>query len=480
MDNPMGEGPLKFKKFTIEDVPLLRKYFEGSTLHLSDYSAAFNVMWREYFIQYYAIAEGCLVFAEFFRGRLYFHYPVSLNGQEAEERALDEIEAHCRVNGLHIHYTSVPKDRLCRLIDRYGTDVKITNPRRWRDYLYNAADFVTFPGKKFAGQRNHVNKFKKLYPDYEYTVLTSADEGEITAFLKEYEKRQLSKGTLIAKEELTSVYKLLKLLDYIGLPAGGLRVGGKLVAFSVGEVCGDMLVIHVEKALTEYDGVYCTMANEFAKHNVTENITTINREDDAGDRGLRKSKLQYNPVALGDKFTVIPHRIIDGISRLPEINGGRVEIREITDTEAQDFYRLETDLERNKYWGYDWREDCKGQPTAEYFLSSIREDFAKKEEMPLGIFVDCKLAGEVVLHNFGYRSDCEIGVRLLTEYEGKGYAKEALIAVSDYALFVLDAETVYAKCFKPNERSKRALLAAGMVLFKEDNTYFYFKKTAKM
>ncbi|MCD8373476.1 MAG: GNAT family N-acetyltransferase [Clostridia bacterium] len=479
--NTIFEEKLKeFKKFDIKDIPLMREYFSHCSLHLSDYSAAFNVMWQPYFEQYYAFIEGCLVFVETFRGRLYFHYPISLDGEGSEDKSLDAIEVLCRERHIRLHYAAVPEEKIGKLIKRYGADVSITNPRRWRDYIYNASDFVTFSGKKFSGQRNHMNKFKKLYPDYEYCELTSADEGEITAFLKEFEDRQIEKGTRIAKEELKSVYGILKHIDFLRLAAGGLRVGGKLIAISIGEACGDTLIVHVEKALTEYEGVYCVMANEFAKRNAAEGINFINREDDSGDRGLRKSKLQYNPVRLGDKYSVTPRRIIDEVKKLPEIETERLKIGEITEAFAQDFYRLEYDKERNKYWGYNWRDHLEGEPTAEYFLNGIREDFALKEEMPLGIFLNDKLVGEVVLHNFGYRGECEAGVRLLPEYEGNGYAKETLLAAMEYAFYGLDVETVLAKCYKQNVKSRNTLLSAGMRANGEDETFYYFIKTAAM
>ncbi len=471
---------IEFKRLTIDDIVEAKRYFQTCCLHLSDFSMAFKAMWQNYFTEYFAYVENCLIFKEYFQGRTYFHYPLSLCDEAAEERALDALEEYCRRNDIRLHFTAVPAEKLCKIVKRYGADLTIKNRRRWRDYLYNAQDFVSFAGKKFSGQRNHINKFRKQYPDYEYCVLTTEDGAEIRQFLKSYEERQLAKGTVIAREELASVYKLVDIIDKLCLMAGGIKVGGKLIAFSVGERCGDQLIIHVEKALTQYAGAYTVMANEFAKHNVTDGVRYINREDDAGDAGLRKSKLQYNPVTLVDKFNVLPSRAIDLVSQLPVIKKERFELREITDMDAIDFFRLAYDDERNRYWGYDWREHFTGEPTPEYFLKGIRDDFRHKAEMPLGIFVDGKLAGEVVLHNFGYNNECEIGVRVLPEYEGKGLAKEAVIAYSDYAFFEMDIECVIAKCFKVNERSRRTLLAAGLKECGEDDTYFYFRKTAAM
>ncbi len=472
---------ITFKKLEIEDIIELKDYFKNCNYHISDYSSAFKVMWKNYFEIYFALVEGCLVFKEYFQGKTYFHYPISRSDDEGcAEQALDMLEEYCIENKIRIHFTAVPADKLCKIVKRYGADLHITNRRRWRDYLYDAQDFVSFAGKKFAGQRNHINKFKRSYPRYSFCVLTDDDREDILQFLKEYEARQLAKGTILAREEMQSVYKILPYVNALDLFLGGLRVDGKLIAFSLGEVCGDQLIIHIEKALTSYEGVYPMMANEFARHNVTKDIKFINREDDAGDAGLRKSKLQYNPVALVDKYNVLPMRAIDGILQLPQLKSERLVLKEITDMYAMPLYRLEYDSERNKYWGYDWREHFSGEPTPEYFLRGIREDFKNKEEMPFGIFYNEEFVGEVVLHNFGYRSDCEIGVRLLPEFEGRGFATESLLCLMRYAFYELDIETVGAKCFKQNERSRKTILSAGMKADGEDDTYYYFKKTAAM
>jgi RimJ/RimL family protein N-acetyltransferase len=339
---------------------------------------------------------------------------------------------------------------------------------------------VTYAGKKFSGQRNHVNKFKKLYPDYEFCQLSLADIDEMTEFLRAYETRQLAKGTLIAKEELESVYSLLPHIEEFGLDVGALKVGGKIIALAIGERCGDQLIVHVEKGNTDYEGVYPTMAQEFAKCFVTDNIKYINREDDAGDPGLRKSKLQYNPIYLVDKYDLFPKRVIDRITQMPILRSQRLVIRRIAEADAEQLFLLEQDEERNKLWGYSWREHTDTPPTPQMFLQGVRQDYKNRDEMPLGIYLKGKMIGEVVLHKFGYRNDCEVGMRLLPEYEGNGYAKEAVEALIGYAFYTLNMEVVRARCHKINERSKKTLLSVGMRQSGEDETFYYFYKTAAM
>lgn len=470
---------INFKRLTIEDIVEMQRYFACCNWRISDYSAAFKLMWQKHFALDFAYVERCVVFREYYQGRTYFHFPMELAEGDAK-KAVDVIEKYCRENNIRIHYTCVPREKIMCMVERYGSEMRMTNSRRWRDYMYNAEDFITYGGKKFSGQRNHVNKFKKLYPHFCFEELSGKDSERIRDFLKEFSSRQLAKGTIMAREELEGVYELLGYIDLLKLKCGALTVDGKIIAVSIGERCGEQLIIHVEKALTEYQGAYPTMAQQFAVHFAVDGVKYINREDDSGDPGLRKSKLQYNPVALVDKYDIFPRRVIERLSHLPTFFTQRLTIKEITEINATEFYRLEFDEERNRYWGYNWREHFSGTPTPEYFMQGIRQDFANKDEIPLGIFLGKTFLGEVVLHNFGYRNDCEVGVRLLPEYEGNGYAVEAVLGAMQYAFFDLNIETVLAKCFKANERSRAMLLAAGMRPSGEDDTFYHFKKTAAM
>ncbi|MGN0817460.1 MAG: GNAT family N-acetyltransferase [Candidatus Coproplasma sp.] len=470
---------IDFKKLTLDHLISMRQKLKNCPFRMSDYTTTFKFMWQKFDALDYAVIENSIVFMGKRGGRAFFYYPVSDNPDD-ELRALDKLESYCLSNNIRLQFAYVPREKTDVMLLRYGTDVRFINDRRWRDYLYNANDFITYGGKKFAGQRNHVNKFKKNYPSYSFVTLTGDDRAEIFGFLKKFEERQLVKDEVSAREELSGVYELLPYMDELEILAGAIKVDGEIIAVSMGERCADTLIISVEKALVEYDGVYQVMAQEFAKKFAADGVNFINREDDSGDAGLRKSKLQYNPVRLVEKYEVFPARIIDRIPHLPVINAERVTLKEIDRVNALEFYRLEYDGVRNKYWGYDWREHFSGEPTPEYFMHEMREDFNRKDEMPLGIYLGKVLIGEVVLHNFGYANDCEIGVRVLPEYEGKGYAREAVLALIGYAFYEVDAETVYAKCYKQNVRSAALFPAVGFRPNGEDEKFYYFKKTAAM
>ena len=99
-----------------------------------------------------------------------------------------------------------------------------------------------------------------------------------------------------------------------------LRVDGRLAAFSIGEpICSNVFGVHIEKADTRYHGAYPAMAREFAAHFAMD-YTYLNREEDLGIAGLRKSKLSYYPELLlenGQQLVIRRRNCAESLS--PEI-----------------------------------------------------------------------------------------------------------------------------------------------------------------
>lgn len=75
------------------------------------------------------------------------------------------------------------------------------------------------------------------------------------------------------------------------------------VAYSLGEelACGTSFVIHFEKAVDEYKGLWQFINQAFAAI-LPVQYETVNREQDLGNEGLRKAKLSYKPMGFVQKF----------------------------------------------------------------------------------------------------------------------------------------------------------------------------------
>ena len=160
-----------------------------------------------------------------------------------------------------------------------------------------------FRGKKLSGQRNHVNKFLKTYGSWTFRTIAQADVPQVKAFLDRYAARW-DKAAASFHEDIAKTHEVLDHFATYDLLGGILQVEDNIVGFSLGEIVGDTLFTHIEKADRDYEGCYQMLVAQFAQHFVRDGVHFINREDDTGDLGLRTSKLSYHPVALLEKYTV--------------------------------------------------------------------------------------------------------------------------------------------------------------------------------
>jgi hypothetical protein len=98
-----------------------------------------------------------------------------------------------------------------------------------------------------------------------------------------------------------------RLLDHFeGLDLRGalIRIDGKPVAFTIAEALDDRTaVIHLEKAVKGYTGLYQAVNKLFSERSLGE-FELVNREQDLGIEGLRKAKESYFPLRMLKKYSV--------------------------------------------------------------------------------------------------------------------------------------------------------------------------------
>ena len=79
---------LSLKKIELEDIRILKAYFDAWPERQCDRSAGATAMWRDYFDNSYTVLDGTLILSSESR----FVFPIGRN----IENALKEIEKHCR------------------------------------------------------------------------------------------------------------------------------------------------------------------------------------------------------------------------------------------------------------------------------------------------------------------------------------------------------------------------------------------------
>ena len=254
-----------------------------------------------------------------------------------------------------------------------------------------------------------------------------------------------------------------------------IKVDGKVVAISLGEVVNNTLIVHVEKGLKNYAGVYPLMASEFAKAYAIEGVKFINREEDCGDMGLRISKLQYHPIEVKQKNFVKVETAFSKIKPPIYIETERLILTEIEESDSKKYRDIYIDDKLNEFWGYDYKDDLVGEPTKEYFYQFMQGLKEKKEEYSIAVKKDGVMIGELVLHNFDYYGNLEIGFRIEAKNQKKGYAFESARGLIAYVESQIKPRNVKAKCYKQNFASKGLIEKLGFKLASENQEYFFFE-----
>lgn len=290
---------LEFKKIELKDIQTLKAYFSAYPARQCDRSAGATVMWRDYFENKYTVIDGTIVFTSNFKGDLCFTYPIGRN----IDAALDAIDKHCSENGIPAVFCSVNNKELPKLLERYP-ECTVDADRDWFDYLYNKEDIMNLSGRKYGTPRNHINKFRKLYTDWSFEPINESNIPELIEFTRNFTFHAEKDES--ASLELEMCIEVLENYEAYGMLGGVLRVDGKVIGYSIGEIVGDTLFCHIEKADTSYAGAYQMLTNQYLRmYAEKDEIKYVNREEDCGDEGLRKSKLSYHPVELIEKNTVI-------------------------------------------------------------------------------------------------------------------------------------------------------------------------------
>ena len=290
---------LDFQPLTLEQLPQLRPFFGYSGSRICDTTQGTVFIWRDMYQTEWAVYDGSLYFKVDYPG-LGPTFTLPLGGGRLEH--FSQIAAYCCRRNMPISFYPVPKDELPRLQEFFPNSAAVAE-RDSFDYLYRAEDLKFFRGKKLGGQRNHVNKFLKTYGNWLFRPVTPEDIPELKRFLDRYTSRW-DKGAATFHEDIRKTHEVLDNFRAYDLLGGMLLVDGSIVGFSLGEVIGDTLFVHIEKADRDYEGCYQMLVAQYAQQFAGEGVSFLNREDDTGDPGLRTSKLSYHPVALLEKYTV--------------------------------------------------------------------------------------------------------------------------------------------------------------------------------
>lgn len=165
-----------------------------------------------------------------------------------------------------------------------------------------------------------------------------------------------------------------------------------------------------------------------------------------------------------------------GRNNIVEMKGKNILIRNFTPDDAQEL--LEYYL-RNK----EHLREFEPVRDASFFTYEMQKEILLESYRhlmtgvgsDLGIYKDNKLIGKAKISSivYGVFKSGILGYSIDKEYEGRGYMKEAIKLVLEYAKEYLDLHRIEASVLTTNERSKGVLLSCGFEEIGINKKYLY-------
>lgn len=293
---------LQFKCLTLEDKYLFESYTNKHNILSYEYTFASLYLWRKLCEVKYAILDEALIInkQEEFKCS-FFMQPLGYKKENLQGIIKKLIEIRKEYPSKYL-FGDVNEEFINDI--REYTDFNICSIKDINDseYIYSTKELMDLSGKKFHGKKNHYNKFVKNY-NYEVKEINiSKVKSDCMELLKRWHsvKEEVDKELIMETDAINDV---LCKLDILKLKTIAVYVDNKIAGFSIGEKYANdtMANILVEKADTNYDGIYAFINREFLTRQFSE-TEFVNRQEDTGSEGLRKSKQSYNPIRMEEKY----------------------------------------------------------------------------------------------------------------------------------------------------------------------------------
>ena len=292
---------LDFKDIELKDAALFMNYWELTDQRASDYS--FPILWGwafDYGYQAAADESARLFWIRQTTPALYNLAPIGSWRHDDWQSIIRERY------GNESEFWLVPERLLLIWQEQFKDRIEVEGDRGNWEYLYDIRELATLAGNRYMRKRNRVNKFCRTY-NYTYRPITREIIPAVMDFQDTWCRANISGHVPGLVQENHGIQRILRHWDEIpNLRGGVIEIKGRIVAYTIGELAYDMIVVHFEKASLEYKAAYQAINKEFLSHMLEENpgLVTVNREEDMNDPGLREAKMSYLPKGFIKKFHV--------------------------------------------------------------------------------------------------------------------------------------------------------------------------------
>lgn len=302
-----------FQEIQLSDKPSIDRLLRRAEAPICDYTFVNIYAWQPIYQTAWAEVEGALVV----RFVLDSEAGYMIVGAEDYGRVLTALHKEAQQTGSRLRLVGMSSNdaaQFARWVEENGGEEQFAvcdNPD-YRDYIYSIEDLSTLAGRKYQPKRNHINKFESKY-EYEFRELTPQYFQECLCLECRWQLRKaVMDNPDLAREheckdtaEKTAIRRAFDAYEELGLYGGVLLVDGHVAAFTYGSAMSEeTFCTHIEKADAMVDGIFPMINRSFARALAERGFRYVNREEDMGLAGLRRSKQSFYPVRLQEKIGV--------------------------------------------------------------------------------------------------------------------------------------------------------------------------------
>jgi hypothetical protein len=294
---------LKVSEISIDAKKLFDEYLKLVDLQVSEVNFTNFFMWKDYYKIRYCIINNFLCIIAAIGNKQFCFFPIGDYRNFDELRnTIFTIKDYFLQMGWELVFLRVSSKQVS-VLKELDIDFTATEDRDNYDYLYSVKKLSTLSGKKLDGKRNHINKFKRLYT-FTYEDISDSNISSCREIVEKWsQQKNFSDYDSLVSEKQANLY-VLDNFNTLGVKGALIKVNGKPEAFTIGEkITDNTVVIHIEKANAEINGLYPLINQQFLA-NQWSDMEYVNREQDLGIEGLRKAKLSYKPIGFVEKFKV--------------------------------------------------------------------------------------------------------------------------------------------------------------------------------
>jgi hypothetical protein len=282
--------------FRLEDYAAVRAYLDAYQPEICELALANLIIWQDFDRpQITLLHDNLCILISSQTEPPYFLEPIGTNKvDETVCLCLEQYPIFSRVS-----------EKLVKQINIKDFHVKCL--RAHCDYVYSVKKLSELKGKEFDGKRNHIKKFTRRHPHYQFTPLLAGDKkAALELFEKWFAVRQESRffPRLAHTAQKKAVEQAFLHFEALHLIGGVLKDGSAMLGFVIGSPLNvHTVAVHFAYADPSSAGSAQMLLHE-ACNKLFHSFTHVNLEQDLGIPGLRKAKLSYHPLRIEKKYEI--------------------------------------------------------------------------------------------------------------------------------------------------------------------------------